>query len=410
MTQTFDPIQIHEEVPFEAERTLAHAWLLYATPKLAHALGVGPPAEGIHVVLSPTEAHEVRFPARIEDVTSLLGSQDDPLDDDQQQQLVARSRSYAHGVSKRAAPDMNLPQPVAEGDAVICVDVPTIQSLAREIYVSEAALLARVLTHELVHVLRRHIDTAKGVVHGYLGEGDAQRDTWALLTDSLAHPDWGALAQEARLAQVRLAPTQPPAYQRFGHGSPDTSRWDTNPPEPVTWFVEPPRRVAGLSQFEYVEVPVRLPRQGRPRASDRVVLVDKELALGPWVVCATDGDSHLEHAKDMKAVSDAALKKQSYVPEPAWLWLHLQRSPQAQAVLQPTAEMRDVFGPGEPQRGTKVNKAWEDAQREPLAVALEALAAYIEEEDKARNASVEEFFKCAGQEVPPPEPTDPFRD
>jgi len=401
---------LHLEDDFESAATFVTSWLETALPALSQTLGVAGPEGGLHVVLSSTDRHRTRFPIRDEEVQALSGPYDEePIGDPRSGVL---GQAFAHGVATRARALLHLPTGVPAGSAVICIDVPTVTELAEELGVTTEAMLARVLVHEGSHVLRGHIDGG-GVTHGYIREGDAQSDAWQLLTDLLATDEHASLARDARVAQVRLAARQPPAYRRFGAGAPDTGRWMEDAPSPNVWVVRPSRAVLVLAQYEIVEVPVLLSgRAGRPRTGDRVVLADREFAVGEWVVMATSPASHASHPRDVRTVARVESEVCPGGQPPQWLWLHLRRTREAVAAAAVPDSMLDMHDDLTAMSRTNAVDAWADADKQPLAEATAELVARAKADHARGIADVVETMKAAGVEVPPglDGPRDPLRD
>jgi hypothetical protein len=171
--------------------------------------------------------------------------------------------------------------------------------------VDVTSLLADILVHELAHCCRGHADArAASPSHGWLEEGDAQRDAWQVLTDLLTDDLWEAVAYEARAAQIRLAAIQPPAYRQFAVAGPEWAALSVAVlvPNRRTWIVHPARRVFRLVREHNVEVPITLPREAAtPRVGDRVYLQDDEMLGGPWTLVAVDDRPRIGRLPDVQA-------------------------------------------------------------------------------------------------------------
>lgn len=189
-------------------------------------------------------------------------------------------------------------------------------------------MLGRVVAHEPSHIYRGHATQSAQAVHGWLEEGDAQRDAWRTLTCLLPDSTWSRVARWGRVAQTRLSREQPPAYQQFGTEEPDLMMPSAHDPpdEPASWIVEPPRRVFRLVRSSAVEIPVEVwPREVRtPIIGDHFFLSDSQMTAGPWALVAKTLAPKLGHPSDLAAVD----RKKGAVtgtsqPTPEFQWLYL---------------------------------------------------------------------------------------
>jgi hypothetical protein len=322
-------IEVHDEAGREAARTFVESWLSVAARQLTALIGDTRRDETVHVVLSDTDVHQRRFPPRSNDLAALFGP-----DDEEELSAAAEeipASLYAHGVTTIASSSQAPPAAVPIGAPVIYLDVETITELAQQRGVSPEAMLARVVVHELSHALRGHAEPVGLATHGYFAEGDAQRDAWQVMGDLLANPEWQQIAREARVAQVRLAREQPPAYRRFGRGSPDTGRWaDHDPPEVQSWLLRAPRRLLTIARDSIVEVPIRSANSSmRPAIGDLVLLTEDDLVVGPWVVVARSDHPYVGHDVDTRAVESES--SGAGRQRPSIEWLHLRRRADAAA-------------------------------------------------------------------------------
>lgn len=248
--------------------------------------------EPVTVVLSDAATHAARFPPTLEELVRVLGpgpAEEARQDPEGFSATYARS-TYALGVATRTPPTQHQVAGVASGELTIYVDVETIEQRAGEMAVDVQSLLAAVLAHELAHCRRGHADIGlASPTHGWLEEGDAQRDAWQVLTSLLADEGWAAVAYEGRAAQLRLANDQPPAYQQFAAGSSERAALGGTValPERGTWLLQPARAVFRLVAQGAVEVPALRSDDGEtPRVGDRVYLHDAEMLAGPWTLVA----------------------------------------------------------------------------------------------------------------------------
>jgi hypothetical protein len=314
---------VHDECSDAAAKVFLDGFLPATAHGMAQRLGVAA-AEPLHVVLSDRATHEWRFPPRIEELLSVIDAEE--AEQSSESELSERYTRvlYAHGVATRARSRHQPPSDVVVGEPVIYLDVESIREAAGEVKVPEEAMLGRVAAHELAHVLRDHITSGIDTpVHGWLAEGDAQRDAWLALTEGLADPKWSAVARQARAAQVRLASVQPPAYDRFD-ASPEERRALAGPgglPDASTWLVRTPRELFGAISASVIEVPltsgVQLPVPGD------TVYIRGIFDVGPWVVVGVSASSRLADAADEAAVRRAERDASPYRRSDAPVWIQL---------------------------------------------------------------------------------------
>jgi hypothetical protein len=151
-------------------------------------------------------------------------------------QIDAVERNVATLIDPRQAPPPSAPP----GEPAIYLDSESIEALSAkdELGVAPEAILGFVTAHELAHVLREHIHGPPTGVHGWLAEGDAQRDAWYTLTELYVEPR--RLARCARVAEVRLADRQPASYRHFDATAAerDAARREF-PDTPAIWQISP---------------------------------------------------------------------------------------------------------------------------------------------------------------------------
>lgn len=223
--------KIHEEAPFPGATAVLRQWLPEADASLRSILGSVGGSEDVHVVLSTSQRHERRFPPRSELLQALFsqaelqeldppeaGNGASPL------QALYEARLYLHGVTVVATAEHAFPAAVPVGADVIALDLPTIMRISEELGVPAEAMLARVALHELSHVRRQHARSPRaGTTHGYIREGDAQRDAWETLGLLLNDADVGNVARNGRRAQARLAAERIPQLRPHKLGSPSVA-------------------------------------------------------------------------------------------------------------------------------------------------------------------------------------------
>jgi hypothetical protein len=318
-------LAIHDERGDPAAEAFLTEFLPSVGASMATRLGIALTGE-VNVILSTRVVHEQRFPPRAHEAVEVLDrfnpeeSRADPA------AVAARypRQTYAHGIATKVHPQHTPPSNATVGAAGIYLDMDSIEALAAEADVLFEGMLGRVVAHELAHVLRGHIDGSDRVVHGWVAEGDAQRDAWHALTESLADPTWTGIARWGRAAQVRLARHQPPAYSQFYASQAERQALGLHQPfqGPDAWLVTPPRAVYILVHEGVVETPIVGARQA-PVPGDAVHFLDFDMVAGPWVVTATARESRLSHPEDLKAVKRKQADKPSYLDRRATVWLSL---------------------------------------------------------------------------------------
>jgi hypothetical protein len=416
-------VSIYDEEGYEAAAQFLDGWVSVAVRELTALLGHPSRPADVNVVLSATVNHQRRFPPEEEDVTTLMGSEDENMEEQSPKIPLAQRfppETYAHGVTALCDPDQQPPEGIPVGAPVIYLDIPTIAALASEHRVSEEAMLGRVLLHELSHVLRGHAHQAGKATHGYVCEGDAQRDSWQVLADLLADPEWECLAREARAAQVRLAATQPAAYRQFGQSSPDTGRWNHQDPALNHWILRPARDLLPLSQPAIIEVPFFVRnRFFPPMVGDHVYLYEGSVIVGPWVVIGRANVSHAGHPKDQRAVEveerrrkeAARFDKSAKDGHRPLEWLHLRRSREMRAgdnsvlhLISDRLEAQKINGNDISLLKNAITGAARDV--------LETLASSMRQGYETSVMERRELMRAAGKPIPPEpaSPYDPYED
>jgi hypothetical protein len=301
------PFVIHDEAGNRATEAFFAEFLPAVRKVMAQHLGTEPPWP-LHVVLSDHRTHAGRFPPAADELLELLDPSEAAEVSTNSLGLEAARRryesaSYAHGAVTRVDARHGAPSAAPVGDLAMYLDVESIAALATEMDVLPEGLLGRVATHELSHVFRGHADGPGTATHGWLAEGDAQRDAWEVLTELLRDSDWAPVARWGRIAQARLAARQPPAYRQFDLGGAERAglRHDEVIDPPGRWVVHPPRKVFRLVREGAVEIPVSAVLQS-PAIADQVYLRDHDMVAGPWVVVARCEAARLGHPKDRDAV------------------------------------------------------------------------------------------------------------
>lgn len=313
---------IHDEAGFPAEKLFLESWLYAVHEALLQNLGrvdVGK----IHVVLSDAATHSLRFPPSLEEHSGLQGGELGEGDTPETPQVPTYEvyRRYAHGVTTLCKPSLRLPAAISTGMVVICLDVETIRSLALECDVSNEGMLGRVALHEMSHVWRGHPSPASGATHGFLREGDAQRDAWLVLADLMVGSGTATVARMGRAAQVRLARTQPRAYQAFGGSPSDSARWEEPTlPVPGAWVMRAARPLLPLIRQATIEVPVVTPIDN-PRVGDEVFLLDHETLVGPWIVLGKTTTSMQGRSDQQRALEKRVYEDTRNYIAPTWLQL-----------------------------------------------------------------------------------------
>lgn len=397
---------IYNELDDQAAGVFLNVWAPAASHVLSELLGC---TTDVCIVLSDTESHTRRFPPSEADLSSLFGSEDEATAE--QWRVSGEASCYAHGVTKIVTAGDNPPVGLSAGDLAIFLDIPTIQRLAERHAVGHEAMLARVVTHELSHALRGHAHEASRATHGYLREGDAQRDAWQVLTDLLADPEWASIARWARAAQVRLATEQPPAYQRFGQGTADTDRWKTSDPaEPRTWIMRPARPILPLTRSDVTEVCASPFGRGETFAiGDSVFLTDRDLIVGPWTVIQRRHEPITAHDRDVSAHAEFVKKHR----EAQTWWLQLRRHATIGATTDPDARpAMDSELIVASRLNQEASAKLASSMTHPAGPLLETVARQREEDHATTVKEVVEELKRCGQVVPPglTNPLDPWSD
>ena len=338
---------IHAEGDFRAMEVFLSRFLPDAGRVLGRHLGRDADGE-VHVILSSTGAHEARFPPRSKELLELLdvgtaeelaGGQDDL---GQRAQENFPRWLYGHGVATRVQPAHAAPRAAAVGALAIYLDVETIEALANRLGVSLEGMLATVAVHELSHIVRGHADDGERATHGWLKEGDAQRDAWHVLTEMLSDDRWRTPARFGRIAQVRASAEQPPAYRQFAVSSAERLSLARHQPVGATrcWAIRPQREVWRMMHEGFVETPLAISRR-MPAAGDRVYLHDMNLVAGPWFVTAVTPEPLTAHPLDLRAVQRME-RAHTYGTPPAFVWLQLRA---ANTLKAGKARDADLFSP-----------------------------------------------------------------
>ena len=322
-------LAIHHEGGDPASHTFLKGFLPWQAERMSQRLGIAFD-ERVQVIVSPRDAHSDRFPAEAAQLGPVVDPEEREYLTDDELRKRYPSEFYGLGVATTVKPKHNAPRAAAVGDAAIYLDVETIRHVADRLAVSREALLAHVGSHEIAHILRGHHQAAAdAAMHGWLAEGDAQRDAWHALTDALAVPQWATFAREARAAQVRLARNQPPAYRHFDATPLDRVALvgEIPLPERSSWVVDPPRVLDEVM----VEIDAEVPVSGSelPNPGDLVYLGDYFTIAGPWVVIAVHTNPLVGHPTDAKLVGTRTTHRPP-APEPT-RWLQLRRLGDAKA-------------------------------------------------------------------------------
>lgn len=401
----------YEEAAFPAAHRFLEGWMSAAAPALAQLLG--PPvniSEPVQVFLSPTETHSSRFPVRASEVLQLID--DDQLDSDAERDeegLLGRfpTEAYAHGVATLAGDTLRLPPSARAGEPAIFLDLQRIETLAARLDVPFEALLGRTAVHELSHVVRGHVTDNPGVTHGYVREGDAQRDTWQVLADLLADPFHARMARNARTAQIRLAELQPSAYRRFGHASPDRHiSASASLEEPDEWVILPARDLLPLTREPIIEVPLimTLAALGTPVEGDEVYLLGEGLIVGPWIVVDRTQEPYRPHPADVRAIETRQGKSD-------YRYLHLRPAPKLMATAD--VPLGASLGRDAMHLAKRIGEADMSALKDRFELAEPVLNAVAERLQRAVDEAGEEMrvLMAAHGQLPPQRLSyDPFRD
>lgn len=406
--------QFYDEAGFDAAQRFLERWMPAAASELTHFLGSPRSlAEPLQVFLSPTPLHNQRFPSQSADVIELIDPDDVETNDRHDTESLAQlfqSTDYAHGITTRTDASLRLPQSVTLDQPAIFLDIETIDWLSEELGVPFESLLGRTAVHELSHVLRGHI-SSNVVTHGYVQEGDAQRDAWQVLADLMADPFFVRTARAGRVAQVRLAERQPSAYRRFGHAAPDRYSHGSNLLEaPRNWITRPARKILPLTQQSIIEIPISLTSAalGTPALGDAVYLQGDDLIVGPWIVIDRTAHPHREHRADMNAIEARDKANRS---EGRYEWLQLRPSHDLKASLEVPTDV------GLGWQATLLVKRLTDADMEELCTALQPhagpLAAAAARSIRLAEEGAEitrALYAARGLEAPSWPVRDPFKD
>jgi hypothetical protein len=413
------------EMNFQIHNECGHPWadvflddfVVVAGSCLSLELGVVPSAP-VHVVISDERKHRDRFPPRSDEDAAMRPQTETACGSDGGAALQGYDRSaYAHGIATVVDRRHDPPALATLGDSAIYLDIETIESLAERTGVATEAMLARVVAHELSHVFRGHATGSARAVHGWLEEGDAQRDAWWTLNCLLPDPTWSRVARWGRVAQARLSREQPPAYQQFGADEPDLNALIVHDPldESSSWISRPPRRVFRLVHSMAIEIPAEI----RPRDAHRTIigdyfyLADGHMTAGPWALVAKTPAPKFQHPLDLAAVERERDKvKGTAQPAPQFEWLHLRRVEPMKA----SRSQENVLSVSRlhPSHMNPVDAAKLSAQLTTDADALAEEIAYEERADNERyNREQIEIFEAKGRPVPDSlrdPPSDPFDD
>jgi hypothetical protein len=313
-------IHIVEETPCPWAAAFLPRWIEAVCEVLWQRLGRHPDGD-VHIVLSNHAQHEHRFPER--------GSEQSVLNNGLSECPEGRlshlgEDAYAFGIATRANSKQQLPPSVPPGAHVIYLDIETIEGkIAPELSVTPIGMLGAATAHELSHVFRDVAVVHQNATHGWIGEGDAQRDAWDVLNRLLITDEFAVLAREAKAAQIRLSTEQPAAYQRFPVGWEERNLLSGPGPvsEHQTWLVQPSRDMSVLAAAprDVIGLPL-IAASSMPRTGDHLYLTDNHLVAGPWIVLDVSDPPLVEHKKDVSAATSAAKKGKRIV------WVHLHRA------------------------------------------------------------------------------------
>jgi hypothetical protein len=323
---------MHDELGEPGFAAFASNWLSAVDRALARHLGRRE-HDAIDVVLSPAALHAERFPRSRDALVDVL-DEGTALEADQDREATLAAyppSTYALGVATRVRVAHRPPELAVQGRQAIYVDVETVVEVSQRLRVDPEALLAQVLAHELSHCYRGHGEELPATpIHGWLAEGDAQRDAWYVLTELLGDPEWMSMVRAGRAAQARLALEQPPAYRHFPITASEQHALTACEPMPdrQSWVVRPARKVFRLVHYGQVEVPASVARGVQPRTGDFVYLQDDAMIAGPWIPQAATDHTRIRHREDMRAASQLYRK-------PVWLQLR----PSARMVASPVDEL-----------------------------------------------------------------------
>jgi hypothetical protein len=296
--------EIHNEGGFAAAEAFLIGWLSKADTHLGLLLGLPNPPSVVHVFLSDRATHEQRFPEREEEKLLDAGGEQPS------EEILVRSRFYAHGVAHLTASSLGIPAGIPDGAPGIFLDCETIGEIADELGLELEPVLGGTAIHELSHIVRGHATSDGSRTHGFVREGDAQRDAWAVKGAMLAAPSTRATALAGRAAQVRLARNQPRAYTMFGYDSADRHHWLHNEPERTTHLIRTPRNLLAVVKEDIVVLPVRPVLRPVPEVGDLIYLAEKRddgdfFVVGPWVVLNHEPEATVMADTDRQEVEKA---------------------------------------------------------------------------------------------------------
>lgn len=191
----------HDECGAAPILAFLNGWLDEGAAVLERLVG-GERPERIHVFLSPRQAHEDRFPP--EEGEELLNDHGEAGSSP----VVENYRTYAHGVVTLTSARLGLPAGVPEDEPAFFLDLDTLSDISNSYGLTYEAVVGRTALHELSHIAGGHVSVARHRTHGFVREGDAQRDAWAALAELVTNPRWSQVAepprQVRRLSSLRL--------------------------------------------------------------------------------------------------------------------------------------------------------------------------------------------------------------
>ena len=332
-----DGFQIFDEGVTPWVPVFLDEWVSTLLPEIERYLGQRWP-ERIPIILSLHSAHSARFPPDAGLDRDLLSPESTEEDESEAPEtdpdaLERRWWSYAYGIATRVSEQHNPPTGVGLGSPAVYLNVEHIERLAAQLQVQPEALIAATVAHELSHIVHGHTDDHHAT-HGWFREGDAQRDSWSVLT-SLLGSTRRLTAREARAAQALMARQQPDAYQYFGDFQAGVLQQAPAhiSPDPQVFQVGTTRELPILLTLPLTEVPM-WPILEKPQVGDLVFLrvnLPKSLA-GPWVIVAIAAEPRIGHPKDLLSVvqTEEEDRRQSgseaFRYRPPLVWLQLRRT------------------------------------------------------------------------------------
>lgn len=337
---------------YEEERAFLEGYLPRALNAITQEIGRPPHLpDSVHVVVWGREDHARRFPPKREQMEEL---EDDPLPPELD--LPKAWMQYAHGIATRARAHHALPDGIPIGVPLICLDIETLTEISQGMDVDLIPTLAGTSTHEMSHIVRGH--TEDRATHGYVQEGDAQRDTWGALHRLLSDPDYSAVASAARVTRDRMAARQPSAYRNFGNDGVDLRIQYPPSSRPLYWIVDTSAPALHLTTRGVVAVPIEMMAGtgSPPLRGDRVFLrttTDAELLVGPWTVLQRSAAPDAASAYDLNRANPVRNESQRLV------WLRMEadsevlalppnedhkRNPDRNAAFRPTSIEEAEFG------------------------------------------------------------------